>query len=349
VKIDVCIETGHAARLILAGRWPRWFFTTPAASPSQSPAWLIGWSAARSGQEQAVVMAKSGGHVLAALPLAVQGAAAAVVAPRGPLHPVGAAACDPRIVRALLLGAARRWPALTVEHVPLVSVMGLVLEDLGWRQDYASIPAIPVAGLPPAAPGRAPAARLWAAHTAAGRATYTRSTTPAELDRGIRDLLTLRRASAAAADTWAGILRRLGPQIATTATLHLDGRPVAARLCLYRGRRVYSVLGAARSRAADHAPGDELLRALVRDLSATPAHTSLALWDEPAAERRSECISAHGPVWQTTVTYTRSPAAPPLPDDAEDYPAAADAAAPSAVRPGRAAGPGRAGLPPQRR
>lgn len=319
-RIDIRIETARSAGKILAGHWPRWYYGTPTAAPHQSLAWITGWSSLRPHHDQAVVMAKTSGHLLAAMPLIVQGTAATTATPYGPLNLVGPAATDPRIIRTLLLGAARTWPTLTVETVPLVSVMTPLLDAMGgWRRQHlTSVPVIPLVGTPP--PDTSPTACQWADHTATGRATYTRSSTKTELIAATADLLSLHRAGGAI-DTgaWVTMLRYLGPQIATTAVLRLDGQPMAARLLLYRGRHVYSVLSAAHPRPpAARAPGEELLRALVRDLAGAPAHRglayrSLALWDPASANRGADVAAAHEPVWQTSVTYTRNSTPPPRP------------------------------------
>jgi hypothetical protein len=281
-------------------------------------------------------MAKTAGHLMAAMPLIVRDNAATTATPYGPLHLVGPAATDPRVVRALLLGAARAWPTLTVENVPLVSVMTPLLDAMGgWRrQCLTSVPVIPLIGTPHA--GTSPTERLWADYTATGRATYFRSTSRAELVGAAADLLALRRV-AGAIDTgaWVTMLRYLGPQIATAAVLRLDGQPVAGRLLLYRGRHVYSVLSAAHPRphTAARAGSEELLRALVHDLAGAATYRSLALWDPASANRGAGVAAAHEPVWQTTVTYTRNGAPPPR--STAGTPTTHQAADPSPVRPGR--------------
>jgi Acetyltransferase (GNAT) domain len=339
-RIDIRIETGRSAHLILAASWPQWYYTTPSAPPHLSPAWILGWSTLRPHHDQAVITAKTGGHLLAAMPLVVRDNAATSATPYGPLHLVGPAATDSRVVRALLLGAARAWPTLTIETVPLVSVMTPLLDAMGgWRrQSLTSVPTIPLIGRPAA--GTSPTACLWADHAAAGRATYSRSTSRAELVRATAELLALRRATGAI-DTgaWSTMLRYLGPQIATTAVLRLDGQPVAARLLLYRGRHLYSVLSAGHPRphAAARAPGEQLLRALVQDLAGIPGYRSLALWDPASANRGAGMASAHEPVWQTTVTYTRNGTPPPPPRPATaGTPAEHQAANPSPSWPGQA-------------
>ncbi|MFG3207354.1 GNAT family N-acetyltransferase [Streptomyces sp. NPDC048192] len=91
--------------------------------------------------------------------------------------------------------------------------------------------------------------------------------------------------------------------IAFIATLTLDGRTVAAQLCLHHRGRAYSLITAMDPAHRDLSPGHALLHVLCEDLT-HQGYAALDLGRTTAQDGQRAYKAAHGATWTTTRTYT---------------------------------------------
>jgi hypothetical protein len=105
-------------------------------------------------------------------------------------------------------------------------------------------------------------------------------------------------------DHWRSVLHQLDPATTFIASLSLDDRVVAARLCLTRGRHCYSLVPVTDDRHRHLAPDHALLRHLTGDLT-RKGFTMLHLGRTPAPEQAG--AAQYQPEWTSTLSVLASP------------------------------------------
>ncbi|MFD9566034.1 GNAT family N-acetyltransferase [Streptomyces sp. NPDC059994] len=95
---------------------------------------------------------------------------------------------------------------------------------------------------------------------------------------------------------WPAVLASCAP-VAFIASLHLDGQPIAAQLCLHRGTHAYSLLAGMDPRHRTLAPGRSLLSVLAEDLTAA-GFTALDLDRTTADPGQRAYKAAFGARWR---------------------------------------------------
>lgn len=336
------ILSGPAASIFLARRWPDLYSVDPFATPYQASGWLAGWARHLPAHATPLValVTTGAGEPVAALALAhhreVGGRTRVGVlsAPHAEyVRPIGPGSEDPAVVSALGDCLQELDDAgIVLTGVPMAGTLGRHLAGRpGWR--HTTVPCAAVAlPLDLADPSLSASTRRahrrrqrdWTALAAAGRVTYTRSRTDAQLRRGFLELAALHRLRWAPADEsehvlreeqWLAVLEDCGPGIATIASLRLDGTTIAAQLLLVRNGICYSVLPAWDPARRDLAPGHALLRYIAEDLAhggwhGVPCRT---LDLGRTVDSQVSYKAQYSAFWSETATFTRPPAADCVP------------------------------------
>ncbi|MGW1895586.1 GNAT family N-acetyltransferase [Streptomyces sp. NPDC002004] len=323
----VHILTGLAAVDFLDSRWRELYRKDTAATPYQSPSWLMAWAELLPVTATPVVLAAQAptGRTLAAMALArADGETGARYSALSSPHaqyvrPVGPHADDPVIAHALaahlaLLAQDGRHIAMT--DVPVNSGLGRGLEQAaasrGWHHSTTRCGRIRLPNGPTALPRsmrrdeqrrRRDRDRLAADHEIA----YRRTRHTAELLDAYDVLACLSadrvsspaHAGAADVERWRTVLARCGAATATIAGVAVDGTVVAAQLCLFRGREAHAVALAEDPAHRHLEPGRTLLSHLVADLAAEGFHT-LHLG------RHADAVP-YRPRWSTTLSAISTP------------------------------------------
>ncbi|MFF3489373.1 GNAT family N-acetyltransferase [Streptomyces sp. NPDC002701] len=289
---------GADALDVLTRHWPALYAQDLQATPFQSPKWLASTIRLLPPTATPLILAATtaGGRIVAALALARHRDRSRIrfrplSAPdTGHLHLVGPHAEDEAIARALALhlllwqeaGADVTLPGLRADTALGSAVRAICHDSLTTDGPASSVVALPF-DFGALAPSRqrehARRCRHWT-HLAAGHTiTYRRSHHQQGLLSGL-DVLASLHASAqhhhagpTCASEWRDAVPAIGAKVAFVADLHVDDTPVAAQLCLTRGRRCYSVQQVAHPAYRHLAPAHALLRHLLDDLAQEGFHT----------------------------------------------------------------------------
>ncbi|MFF9158584.1 GNAT family N-acetyltransferase [Streptomyces sp. NPDC014846] len=317
-----CREYSGAAALdFLERAWPDLYEQDNAASAYQEPAWLLGWARHLPPSSQPLVLAAvDGQRPVAALALARETAPGA----RTRITPLAWPASE----QIRPVGGRGEAVNVLLAHLPLLAAT-VVAADLPedslltqhahtwWGSSdaethYATVPLpVNLAALSRST-RRDHTRRRRTLDRLGDRVAYHRTHGHSELQAAFQTLKTLhhqrnapRLRTAGTADLalpWRKALSQCA-SVAFIATLTLDGRPVAAQLCLRRGPRVYSVLSAMDPACQELAAGHALLHLLCADLTADGC-TALDLGRTTADPGQRAYKAAYGAVWTTTHTFT---------------------------------------------
>lgn len=315
------VIAGRAAVDFLRRRWPQLYTSTSDATPYQSPGWLLGWAEQSPATSTTLVIASyRGGDLVAALALTrerIEGRRFQIRPLSSPhaedVRVLGPGADDLEITASLisvLAAFARGGDQVVVPDLRGEVALGRALASApGWEHSeagYASVPLPLDLGAMPAATRKAHrrrAGRLAALAAEGHHLTYRRSRTAEELVAAYRELADLHERQWGVplpdAAAWPGVLSRCGPGLAFVATLDLDHRPVAAQLCLVRGRTCYSLRTARTPDQGRLAFGHALLRWLATDL-AGDGYTALDLGRTIDGQHRYK--DEYGPDWSKVLT-----------------------------------------------
>ncbi|WP_413754803.1 GNAT family N-acetyltransferase [Streptomyces sp. MMBL 11-3] len=313
VPHTVDTHLGNDALTVLARHWPALYAHDREATPFQSPAYLTAAARQLPAAATPLVLAArtSGGRIVAALALArhrdrshARGKVrirALCISPAAHLRLAGPHAEDDAVARAFALHLLL-WHetgidlALAEPHAD--TALGRAVREV--LPDRLTTNATPpaVLALPfhfeALAPSRqrehARRCRHWAHLAATHTVTYQRSHHQQALLAGLDVLTALQKLGPDAAAPWRALAPAIGASGAFVADLHVDGAPIAAQLCLTRGRRCYSAAQAAHPGYRHLAPAHALLRHLLDDLAQEGFHTL-----DPGRGTRGAASTAPGP------------------------------------------------------
>lgn len=346
---ETVVLAGDRALDFLRRRWPELYAAAPDATPYQAPEWLLGWAEQPPTTSTTLVIAAYlGGDLAAALALTrVRRGRRYEVRPLGSPHAedvrvLGPGAEDPEICGRLVsvLDAWRRYgDQVVVPDLPGASALGRALIAApGWEHSEAGYARVPLPldlGAMPKATRKVHRRRARRLEALAGEGHhigYRRSRTTDGTDglvAAYRELAYLYERQWGVpppeAESWPGLLRRCGPSVAFVATLTLDHRPVAAQLCLVRGRTCYSLRTARTPDRGRLSFGHALLRRLATDL-AEDGFTALDLGrtvPEQRAYKEEYC-----PAWTAALTVRSVTPDGPHPGGPHRVPAARSTAVP---------------------
>ncbi|MEJ8640116.1 GNAT family N-acetyltransferase [Streptomyces sp. MS2.AVA.5] len=322
---QVRVIEGPLARSFLTTQWAGLFQQDPLATPYQAPGWLSAHAdqlpltatlmilmAESTGGPRAalaVVRDRTAGGWLEVTPLSTPSAEYVRI--------VGPDAEHPAIAAALAEALTRLDADVMLPDVPATSALGRYISQ--WQHALTRCARIPLP-VPYQAMSRSTRRdhrrrkRDWAALATRGhRITYHRTQSAAELSNAYAALAHLHRRRwrasgpehrVTSADGRLRTVLERCPDSAFIATLSIDGKPVAAQLCLHRGRHAYSMLPAMDPDHDDLAPGHALLRHLTDDLT-TAGFASLDLGRTTCAPGQIAYKQQYTPTWSATVTAVR--------------------------------------------
>ncbi|MFC9678299.1 GNAT family N-acetyltransferase [Streptomyces sp. NPDC056948] len=327
--------TGSQAMDFLNGPWREMYARDTAATPFQSPAWLSAWAQhlAPATTPMVLVAMSPTGRPLAALALARHddGADARIVPLSAPyaecIRPVGPHADDPTVAASFvfhLMLTEEEGEGVSMTDVLAGSGLGRSLTQIsqgaGWNRVDTKYPRVRLPFVY-AALSRSTRRehqrrqRAWDRAAAHHRVTYARTHHPEALLDAHAFMAALRPArwydplfsgpsSVGGPDHWRSVLRQLDPTRTFIATLAVDDRVVAARLCLTRGRHCYSLVPVTDAGYRHLAPDHALLRYLIADLG-RKGFTMLDLGRTPAPEQGG--AGQYQPEWGSTLSILTAP------------------------------------------
>ncbi|PNE43450.1 GNAT family N-acetyltransferase [Streptomyces noursei] len=321
-RIPLRVLEGQHAQDYLTERWPTLYAHDLDATPYQSPRWLRAWAALLPAKTVPLILVAEG-PAPAALALTIsrtsEKGAPIRIQPLGSPHaeqvrPIGPGARHPAVAHALaryLGAAASSGTHVILPDLPTHTPLGHILQaQPAWQHstaDYATV-NLPVryADMSPATRREhARRERTWAQLNADGRVHYSRTRTQKELvaATAMAEQLHQRRwdgrpiLHGADPSALLDVIRRIGPQEALVASLRLDGTPVAAAVCLYRGDACYSVLPAMEPEQPEMAFGHDSRVGSPRTLptTVTADSTSAAPCPPPGSAAPSPHMHVNGP------------------------------------------------------
>ncbi|WP_433573668.1 GNAT family N-acetyltransferase [Streptomyces sp. CA-251247] len=322
---QVRVIEGPLAHTFLTTRWAGLFQQDSLATPYQAPGWLsahadqlpltatlmilVAENDTGPRAALAVVRDRTAGGWLEVTPLSTPMAEYVRI--------VGPDAEDPAVAASLAEALTRLDADVMLPDVPATSALGRYISS--WRHGLTRCARITLP-VPYAAMSRSTRRdhrrrrRDWAALATRGHTIdYHRTQSAAELSDAYAALAHLHRRRwrasgpehrVTAADGRLRTVLERCPESAFIATLSLDGKPVAAQLCLYRDRHAYSMLPAMDLDHEDLAPGHALLRHLTDDLTAA-GFVSLDLGRTTCAPGQVAYKQQYAPIWSATVTAVR--------------------------------------------
>ncbi|WP_406003909.1 GNAT family N-acetyltransferase [Streptomyces sp. NBC_00829] len=330
--VSVQVMVGTAARAFLDTAWQLLFERTPLATPYQSPLWLAAHAdrlaptaellllvaedaTGRPRAAFAAVRNQTVGGWMEVTPLSTPAAEYVRI--------VGPDAEQPGVAAAIAEALTRFDADVMLPDVPASSALGRYISQ--WQHALTRCARVDLP-VPYASMSRSTRRdhrrrqRDWHALAESGHCvTYHRTQSPAELLDAytvLAHLHQLRRHDrtellglTSADERLRAVLERCA-DMAFIATLTLDGRAVAAQLCLHRGRHAYSMLPAMDPAHQDLAPGHALLRRLSDELT-TAGYASLDLGRTTCAPGQAAYKNSYAPVWTGTLTAARRTLAGP--------------------------------------
>ncbi|MET9290342.1 GNAT family N-acetyltransferase [Streptomyces sp. NPDC003077] len=328
--------TGSQAMDFLGGPWRELYARDTAATPFQSPAWLIAWVQHLAPTMTPVILVATSptGRPLAALALArhEDGADTRIVPLSAPyaecIRPVGPHADDPAVAASfvfhLMLLTEEEGESVSMTDVLATSGLGRSLKQIsqsaGWNRvdtKYARVrlPFVYAALSRSTRREHQRRQRAWDRAAAQQRVTYARTHHPQALLDAHAVMAALRAPRwydplfsgsrpVSDLDHWRSVLRRLDATKTFIATLAVDDTVVAARLCLTRGRHCYSLVPVTDAGHRHLAPDHALLRYLIADLG-RKGFTTLHLGRTPGPEQGG--AGQYQPEWASTLSVLTTP------------------------------------------
>ena len=333
--MNVHALVGPPAVDFIRDHWADLYRQDPAATPYQSPEWLIGWASRLNDLQTPVILVVAGSEgpvaALALVRRTATGGRSEIVPLSAPhaeyVRVIGPAAEEPQAIAALtsaLDDLALGGDHVALRDVPATSALGQhLMKDGRWPQT-----AVPCARVPLPLDLMAMSKATRKAHRRRERALdelvakghrilYRRTQTSDELTADYKVLHDLHRRQwpadivrpesdlTLAADDWPSVLDRCGPDIAFVASMEVDDCTVAAQLCLYRGHHCYSLRLAMDLAYRDLSPGHSLLRLLAADL-AESGFTHLDLGPTIDTPEQIGYKAQYLPNWTYTLTATHA-------------------------------------------